>query len=131
MYVNTVVMVGIKGTTLLISCTVDGLHVFTIVVMLVCMAVLNPPPPQDGTNESACQVLRNLCSLDVFLESSLACRDVPSVYYTEPGDLLLTQNSVTSQFVTRGSTVCEACLCTTHSTQVHTLEYTHTPAVCA
>ena len=67
-------------------------------------------PTQDGTNESACQVLRNLCSLKIFLESSLACRDVPDAYYTEPGDLLLTQNVITTQFVTRGSSaVCVAC----------------------
>ena len=70
-------------------------------------------PPQDGSNDSACQLLRNLCSLKVFLESSLACLDVPDVYYTEPGDLLLTQNIITSQFVTRASSL----VCVAWSTQ--------------
>ena len=75
-------------------------------------------PPQDGSNDSACQLLKNLCSLKVFLESSLACLDVPDVYYTEPGDLLLTQNVITSQFVTRASSL----VCVAWSTQstIHT-----------
>lgn len=80
-------------------------------------------PPQDGSNDSACQLLKNLCSLKVFLESSLACLDVPDVYYTEPGDLLLTQNIITSQFVTRASSL----VCVAWSTQA---PYLLAPAVC-
>ena len=92
-----------------------GMYVCLHVCVHVCVCL----PPQDGSNDSACQLLRNLCSLKVFLESSLACRDMPDVYYTEPGDLLLTQNVITSQFVTRGSSL--VCVAWSAQSTIHTL----------